>query len=165
MPWLGTSANISKNLLDGRQNGKNMDNCPPFHIFSAIFVKRSFMKIALWIAQILLAITLLWAAYTKWFTPAEELAAMWPWTGDHPDLAMITGIFDLLGGLGLILPALLNIKLRLTVFAAYGVIALMISAIVFHFSRGEASGTGFNFFVIALAGFIAWGRSRGRTTG
>lgn len=118
------------------------------------------MKIALWIAQTLLAATLIWAAYTKLFTPAVELATMWPWTAENPGLVRITAIFDLIGGLGLILPTLLNIKPRLTVYAAYGVIALMICAIVFHFTRGEASNTGFNFFVAALAGFIAWGRSK-----
>lgn len=118
------------------------------------------MKIALWIAQILLAVTLVWAAYTKLFTPTDELAAMWPWTADNPGLVKITGVFDLLGGLGLVFPVLLNIQPRLTVYAAYGVIVLMIAAIIFHISRGEVSNTGFNFVVIALAGFIAWGRSK-----
>jgi putative oxidoreductase len=118
------------------------------------------MKIALWIAQIFLAALLIWTAYTKLLTPADELAAMWPWTGEHPVLNKVTGVLDLLAGIGLIFPVLLNIQPKLTVYAAYGVIALMISGIVFHVSRGEAPVTGFNVFVIAVAVFIAWGRSR-----
>jgi len=118
------------------------------------------MKIALWIAQIFLAVVLLWTAYTKLLTPPGELAAMWPWTAEYPVLNKITGVLDLLAGIGLIFPALLNIQPRLTTYAAYGVVALMIAGIVFHLSRGEAPVTGFNVFVIAVAVFIAWGRSR-----
>jgi len=32
------------------------------------------------------------------------------------------------------------------------------SAIVFHFSRGEALNTPFNFLLVALSLFVAWGR-------
>jgi hypothetical protein len=34
----------------------------------------------------------------------------------------------------------------------------MASAIVFHFSRGEAADTPFNFLLVALSLFVAWGR-------
>jgi hypothetical protein len=73
-------------------------------------------------------------------------------------LLKFTGIVDLAGGLGLILPALLNIKPKLTPIAALGIIALMIAASVFHIMRGEAPAIVFNIFVAVLAGFIAWGR-------
>src|SRR4051812_2185523 len=118
------------------------------------------MKIALWIAQIFLAAVLIWTAYTKLLTPAADLAAMWPWTAEYPFLNKMTGVLDLLAGIGLIFPVLLNIQPKLTVYAAYGTIALMIAGIAFHVSRGEAPVTGFNAFVIAVAGFIAWGRSK-----
>jgi hypothetical protein len=36
--------------------------------------------------------------------------------------------------------------------------ALMASAVVFHFSRGEGANTWFNFLLAALALFVAWGR-------
>jgi hypothetical protein len=114
----------------------------------------------LWIAQTLLSLTLIWAAAMKLFKSPEALAAMWPWTGDHPQLTKITGIFDLLAGIGLVLPGLLRIQPKLVVYAAFGTIALMIAAVIFHFSRGEGAQTGFNFFVIAMAAFIAWGRGR-----
>lgn len=116
------------------------------------------MHIALWIAQALVAMILLWGAYAKLMMPAEELAAMMPWTTESPSLAMFTGVVDLLGGLGLILPALLKIQPNLTVLAAYGTVALMIAGSIFHGSRGEFPLIGMNVVVLLLALFIAWGR-------
>ncbi|MFK8006405.1 MAG: DoxX family protein [Saprospiraceae bacterium] len=116
------------------------------------------MNIGLWIAQVLVAFMLLWGAYAKLLMPAEELALMMPWTSDNPSLAMFTGIVDLLGGLGLILPALLKIQPKLTIYAAYGTVALMIAGSIFHGSRGEFEMIGMNVVVLLIALFIAWGR-------
>jgi uncharacterized membrane protein YphA (DoxX/SURF4 family) len=115
------------------------------------------MNIVLWIVQILLAVTFLWSGATKLLDPAQ---LPWPWISQNPGLVKVTAIFDLLAGIGLVLPALLRILPKLTVYAAYGTIALMIAAIVFHVSRGEASQIGFNVFVIVAAAFIAWGRHK-----
>lgn len=117
------------------------------------------LNIILWILQALLAATLIWAAVMKLGKPPRELAAMWPWAGEvSPALVQLTGIADLLGGLGLILPGLLRIKPGLTPVTALGVVALMICASMFHILRGEASQIGFNVVVAVIAGFIAWGR-------
>ena len=116
------------------------------------------LHVALWITQILLAITFIWAGTMKLFKP-DELP--WPWIKENPNLTMITGVVDVLAGFGLVLPAMLRRYTRLTIFAAYGTILLMISASVFHISRGEGSQIGFNIFVLICAIFIAWGR---RTT-
>ena len=100
--------------------------------------------------------------------------AVWPSTGSrdfeasHIDVANfgraeadeITGLFDLLAALGLVLPGVLRKRPELTVYAAYGTILLMIAASVFHVSRGEASLIGINIFFLALAVFIAWGRRK-----
>jgi len=119
------------------------------------------LNITLWIFQALLAATLIWAAILKLFKSPQELAAMWPWAGEvSPALVKLTGLTDLLGGVGLIAPALLRMKPVLTPVAALGVVVLMACASVFHIARGEASQIGFNVVVAAIAGFIAWGRSR-----
>jgi hypothetical protein len=52
------------------------------------------------------------------------------------------------------------VKPGLAVLAALGCIALQASAIVFHFSRGEAANTPFNFLLVALSVFVAWGRRK-----
>lgn len=121
------------------------------------------LHITLWIAQVLLAAVLIWAAGMKLSKPIEELAIMWPWTGQvAPALVKLTGIIDILGALGLILPSLLRIKPNLTPIAAIGVIALMVCASIFHIVRGEASGIGVNIFFAIVAAFIAWGRLKNK---
>lgn len=119
------------------------------------------LHITLWTAQILLAVTMIWAAAMKLGKPIDELAMMWPWTGAvRSALVKFTGLIDLLGGLGLVLPGLLRIRPKLTVVAAVAIALLMIVASAFHIARGEASLIGVNVFVALLAVFIAWGRGR-----
>jgi uncharacterized membrane protein len=106
-----------------------------------------------------LSATLIWSSAMKFFQSREKLSVMWPWTGEvSVSLVKITGIVDLLGALGLILPMLLRIKPILTVAAALGIILLMICATVFQISRGEASQIMPNVIYALLAGFVAWGR-------
>ena len=118
------------------------------------------LNIALWVAQGLISLTLIWAGYAKLFQPIEETAQMLPWALDNPGLLKLTGIIDLLGGIGIVLPAMVKIQPKLTVYAAYGTIVLMIAASIFHISRGEASLIGMNIFFFALAVFVAWGRTK-----
>jgi hypothetical protein len=119
------------------------------------------LNAALWIAQGLLALTLVGGAVWKVTTPVEQLAAQMPWMGQvPPGFLYATALFDALGGLGVLLPSLTRIKPGLTVLAAIGCVALMAAAIVFHISRGEATDTPFNFVVAAMALFVAWGRYR-----
>lgn len=113
------------------------------------------MNIILWIIQGLLAVTFIWAGVMKIFKP-EDLP--FPWVNDNTNLVLLTGIVDLLGGLGIVLPTLFRVQPKLTIFAAYGIIVLMIVASAFHISRGEAKDIGFNIFMALLAVFVAWGR-------
>jgi hypothetical protein len=116
------------------------------------------LHVLLWIVQVLLSATFIWAAAMKLFKPAGELAAMWPWTAAYPILVKVTGIIDLLAAAGLVLPGLLRIKPELVRYTAYGTVALMAAACIFHLSRGEAAVIGINVVFAAFAAFIAWGR-------
>jgi uncharacterized membrane protein len=117
------------------------------------------LNIGLWIVQGLLALTFVGTGIWKFLTPVSALAAMIPWAGQvSPALLYGTALFDTLGGLGVLLPSVTRIKPGLSVLAALGCAALQISAIVFHFSRGEAANTPFNFLLVALSLFVAWGR-------
>lgn len=118
------------------------------------------MNITLWIAQITLAAGFVWSAAMKLFQPTDKLADMWAWTADHAELVKLTGIVDLLAGMGLVLPALFHIQPKLTIYAAYGSVALMIAASIFHIARGETSQIGVNIFFALVAAFIAWGRQK-----
>ena len=117
------------------------------------------LEVGLWIVQGLLAVTFVGTAIWKVVTPIPELAAKMPWMGQvSPSFLYTTALFDLLGGLGVLLPSVTRIKPGLTVLGALGCVALMAGAIVFHVSRGEAANTPFNFLLVALSLFVAWGR-------
>jgi uncharacterized membrane protein YphA (DoxX/SURF4 family) len=110
-------------------------------------------KIIVWIVQMLLFTIFAWAGFMKIFKPHD---LPFPWIKDNAILVPITGIIDLLAAIGILFPSLFNNKSKLTVYSAYGIIALMFSAIVFHIFRGEAKDIGFNIFIIIAALFIAW---------
>jgi uncharacterized membrane protein YphA (DoxX/SURF4 family) len=117
------------------------------------------LGISLWIAQSLLALTFVGTGLWKLAAPIPELAAKMPWMGQvSPSFLYVTAVLDILGGLGVLLPSGTRIKPGLAVLAALGCVALMAGAIIFHFSRGEAANTPFNFLLVALSLFVAWGR-------
>jgi len=123
--------------------------------------KNKVLNITLWIAQGLLAAMFLMAGFMKVSQPIEELSKSLPWAGQMPEgLVRFIGISELAGGLGLLLPSILRIKPRLTVWAAMGLIAVMALATIFHLTRGEASVIGMNIVLMLIAAFIAWGRSK-----
>ena len=95
----------------------------------------------------------------KLFQPIDKLAVMWPWVLSVPaTLLKFTAVVDVLGALGLILPALTGIKPRLVPVAAICVVVLMALASAFHLSRGESIAPNVAFAVMAV--FVAWGRWR-----
>lgn len=115
--------------------------------------------VVLWSVQVLVAVTFAGTGLWKLLTPIPELAARMPWMGEvSPAFLYTTAVLDLFGGLGVILPSVTRIKPDLAVLAALGCVALMGGAIVFHLSRGEGAATPFNFFMLALSLFVAWGR-------
>lgn len=113
------------------------------------------MNIILWIAQVLLALVFIWAGSMKIIKPE---ALPFPWIKGNASLVLIAGIVDLIAGIGIVFPALFHIQPKLTIYAAYGIVLLMIVASIFHISRGEANDIGFNIFMALTALFIAWGR-------
>ncbi|MFI7454898.1 DoxX family protein [Nonomuraea sp. NPDC049714] len=122
---------------------------------------RKGLNIGLWVIQALLALTLVGGGVWKMATPLAQVAESFAWVGEVPPILFYgTSVFDVLGGLGVLLPSLTRVKPGLTVLAALGLVALQGSAIVFHVSRGEAADTPFNFVLVALALVVAWGRYR-----
>jgi uncharacterized membrane protein YphA (DoxX/SURF4 family) len=117
------------------------------------------LRIGLWVAQSLLFVTFAGTGLWKVTTPIPVLAAQMPWMGEvSPSFLHVTALVDVLGGVGVLLPSLTRIQPSLTVLAALGCAAFQASAIVFHVQRGEAANTPFNFFLVALSLFVAWGR-------
>jgi|TARA_B110000259_G_scaffold144184_1_gene162412 hypothetical protein len=72
----------------------------------------------------------------------------------------IIGVVEALIGFGLMLPQILNFWAWLTPLAAVGAVCTMIGAIVLHIRRKDgAEAIATNFFIIALAIFVAYSRS------
>jgi hypothetical protein len=70
----------------------------------------------------------------------------------------VIGVVELLGAIGLILPAATGIAPVLTPIAATGLALTMVLAAATHIRRKEPSGVAFNAVLFALAVFVAWGR-------
>ncbi len=117
------------------------------------------MNIVLWIVQGLVALAFLIAGFVKAFIPLETVTKNMAWANDVPvPFTRFIGIAEMLGAIGLILPAATGIAPRLTVAAAIGLVVVMASASIFHASRREYSNIGMNVVLLLLAAFIILGR-------
>lgn len=113
----------------------------------------------LWVLQLLLALAFGFGGATKLVMPVADLAAQAAWTGEVPPfLVRFIGFAELMGALGLLLPAALRIRPVLTPLAASGLALIMVLAMGFHIMRGEMTAIPVNFTFGALATFVAWGR-------
>jgi hypothetical protein len=117
------------------------------------------LNIALWTAQIFLALVFLITGAAKLLLPIENLNELIPWTKDINSMPVrLIGLSELIGSLGLILPSLLRIKPQLTSLAAICVALVMLLAIIFNLSIDETSVLGINVLLFLVAIFVAWGR-------
>ena len=117
------------------------------------------MNIALWIVQVLLALLFLFAGGIKLVLPIEEMTKQMPLP--LPDLFLrFTGIVEVLGAIGLILPWLLRIRPGLTPVAAAGLVIVMIGATVYTLAAGDIASALMPLVVGILAAFVAYGRWR-----
>lgn len=117
---------------------------------------------SLWAAQALLAVTFAASGAVKvfatdWFMAMDPAA--WPAAVPRSVLILI-GIAELAGVLGLVLPRLTGVQPRLTVFAALGLLVIMVLATGFHAIRGEMDALQVNAALGGIAAFVAWGRWR-----
>jgi uncharacterized membrane protein len=116
------------------------------------------MKIAVWIVSGLLAVAFLLTGLSKLLTPTTELESMAQ--GVPVSLLRIAGAAEVLGALGLILPAVTRILPILTPLAATGLVVTMAGATITNFIIGEYAIAAETVILGVLAGFVAWARSR-----
>lgn len=117
------------------------------------------LHIALWITQLLLGLAFAAVGFLKLTQPITVLAANMGWPGVVPAaLVRFIGTCELLGALGLILPAATRIKPAFTPLAGAGLATVMVLATLFHLSRGELGALPITIVVGGLAAFVAWGR-------
>lgn len=117
------------------------------------------MNITLWVVQILLALAFAMAGIMKVSQPIDRLEARMGWVKSvGPRGVRLIGSLEILGAIGLILPAVTGILPWLTPLAATGLVLTMIGAMITHGRRGEYSQIGINVVLLLLALFVAYGR-------
>ena len=122
------------------------------------------MNIALGIAQGLLAAIFLFAGGVKLVLPIEEMMKQMPlplpgW------FVRFTGIVEVLGALGLILPWLLRTRPGLMPLAAAGLVIVMIGATAYNLAAADVASALITLVVGSLAVFVAYGRRAQKMAG
>ena len=117
------------------------------------------MVLALWLAQILLALTFSVAASRKLVRQKGKPSKGMAWREDFSQRTVqLVGLVELLGAVGLVLPALTGVLPWLSPLAAAGLALTMIGAALTHLRRGEHSTVPVNAVLMVLALFVACGR-------
>ena len=116
------------------------------------------MRTLLWTVQVLLAAVFLAHGLLLLFPPASIVDQM------NASLArwfqLFIGISEILAAVGLTLPGITRIQPWLVPFSAAGLMFVMISATVFHLTRGEVSSAVTTAVLLVLLTFVAYMRWR-----
>jgi len=114
------------------------------------------MNIVLWIIAVVLAVAFGAAGFMKLTTPKPTLAEKMDWVEDFSERTVkLIGAVEVLGALGLVLPAALDIAPVLTPLAASGLALTMVLAALTHARRNEFSMIPVNVVLGGLALFVA----------
>jgi len=121
------------------------------------------VEIFIWVITVLLALVMLFSGALKAFAGKSEKLLSNPrmgWAGDFSDAGIRSiGVVEILGALGLILPAVTGIAPVLVPIAAVGLALTMLGAIAVHVRRGDgASAVVAPLIFMVLAIVIAWAR-------
>ena len=118
------------------------------------------MNLALWIIAIVLAVAFAGSGLMKLVVPKDKLVtAGQGWAQDYSSTNIrLIGLVEVLGAVGLVLPAALHIAPILVPLAAVGLALVMVGAVVVHARRKEPMNIVVNVVLIVLAVIVAWGR-------
>lgn len=120
------------------------------------------MNTALWIIAGFLTVLFLISGFGKLFVPKDRMAKMSrasAWVQDFsPGALKALGVLEILGAIGLILPAVLGIAPVLVPLAALGLALFMAGAVILRIRRHEPGFGLLDLFYLALAAFVAIGR-------
>src|SRR5437867_5069444 len=114
-------------------------------------------NVMLWGVQGLLAALFLFAGGMKLVLPVEQMAGPVALPGAF---LRFLGVCEVLGAIGLVLPALLRIRPGLTPLAAAGLVIIMIGATTITLASGPVAPALLPFVTGLLAAFVAFGRWR-----
>lgn len=116
------------------------------------------MNTVLWVAQALLALAFFGAGFDQAFV-YEDAGRRMAWVAALPKrLAVVLGALEMLGAVGLIVPAWTGIVPWLTATAALALAVLMGLAVAYHLTRREIPQIAFSTTFGLVAAFVAIGR-------
>ncbi len=116
------------------------------------------MNVVLWIAQVLLALAFLGAGYDQ-AVNYDDARRRLAWVAAVPrGLAAVLGALEILGAIGLIVPAWSGVMPWLTAVAALALAILMGLAVIFHARRHEIPQLAFSGIFGVAAALVALGR-------
>jgi hypothetical protein len=115
------------------------------------------VKYAVYIIQGLLAALFVFAGVMKLITPIEAMTQQMAMPGWF---IRFIGVCELLGGLGLVLPDLLQTRRGLVALAALGLLLIMAGAIVVTLMSPSPAQAAIPAFVALLLGFLIYARRR-----
>jgi len=110
----------------------------------------------LWTLQGVLAALFLFTGVMKLVLPIEAMAGPVALPGA---LLRFLGVAEVLGGIGLVLPWLFNIRPILTPLAAGALVIIMIGAVVITAVGGSLPGAAFPLVVCVALSAVAYGRA------
>jgi uncharacterized membrane protein YphA (DoxX/SURF4 family) len=114
------------------------------------------MNIVLWVLQVLLAVAF-FAHGWLFLAPPPDIAAQM--NASLPRwFQLFLGVAEVLAAIGLTLPGLTRILPWLVVWAAAGIMIVMVSATALHLVRSEFSSAAITFVLLAMATFVAYMR-------
>ena len=113
------------------------------------------LSVVLWILQILLAALFLFSGVMKFVMPLAEMTKQSHLPG--PFLYFI-GIAEIVGGIGLVVPAITRMQPLLTPLAAVGLVIIMIGATILSLPMGLFAA--FPLVIGLLTAFVGYGRFR-----
>jgi uncharacterized membrane protein YphA (DoxX/SURF4 family) len=118
------------------------------------------MNLALWIIAIVLAVAFVGSGLLKLVRSKDQLVASgFGWAEDYgPSTIRLIGVAEILGAIGLVVPAVVHVAPILVPLAAVGLAVVMIGAGVVHARRKETPMVAMNAVLLVLAVFVAWGR-------
>ncbi|MET0821850.1 MAG: DoxX family protein [Aeromicrobium sp.] len=116
------------------------------------------MIIGFWVLAALLAIFYLYAGAVKIVRSQEELQPMMEWVGTLVPMSAVRAIggVEVLGAIGLVVPALTGVAVDLAMWAALGLAVLQCLAFVVHLRSGGLRDTVMNVVLVAVALSTAW---------
>ncbi|TQS46488.1 DoxX family protein [Cryptosporangium phraense] len=117
------------------------------------------MNVVLWVVAGLVAAAFLFSGSFKLALTHEKYVAAQAWAADAPSWApRAIGVLEVLGAIGVVLPAAVDVAPALVPVAAAGLAVVMLGAVAMHVVRREYAALVPSGVLLVLALVVAWGR-------